>query len=130
MQRRTFMNMAAGFTTALVFEPLGFGAEQEQKHPVLYPDPAVEVIDPRFAKYKVANGPSSAYIPARDGRKGLCGSVMGVICCSVTSLTTVCCVGRRRLERPAFSAVRLTTAMAISATGRAGCLLVSTTRAG
>src|SRR5580700_5308986 len=55
MQRRTFMNMAAGFTTARVFEPLGFGAEQEQKHPVLYPDPAVEVIDPRFAKYKVAN---------------------------------------------------------------------------
>jgi len=51
MQRRIFMNMAAGFTTALVFDPLGFGA-QEQKHPVLYPDPAVEVIDPRFAKYR------------------------------------------------------------------------------
>jgi hypothetical protein len=49
------MNMAAGFTSALAFEPLGFGAEQEQKRPVLYPDPAVEVIDPRFAKYKVAN---------------------------------------------------------------------------
>jgi gluconolactonase len=55
MQRRTFMNMAAGITTALVFEPLGFGAEQEQKHPVLYPDPAVEVIDPSFAKYQVTN---------------------------------------------------------------------------
>jgi gluconolactonase len=55
MQRLTFMNMAAGFTTALVFESLGFGAEQEQKRPVLYPYPAVEVIDPRFAKYEVAN---------------------------------------------------------------------------
>ena len=56
MQRRTFMNMAAGFTTALAFEPFGFGGEQERKNPVRYPDAAVEVIDPRFAKYKVING--------------------------------------------------------------------------
>ena len=55
MQRRTFMNMAAGFTTALAFEPLGFGWEQEQRNPLTYPDPAVEVIDSRFAKYKVGN---------------------------------------------------------------------------
>ena len=56
MQRRTFMNMAAGFTTALAFEPFGFGGEQERKNPVPYPDAAVEVVDPRFAKYKVING--------------------------------------------------------------------------
>jgi gluconolactonase len=56
MQRRTFMNMAAGFTTALAFEPFGFGGEQASKNPVPYPDAAVEVIDPRFAKYKVING--------------------------------------------------------------------------
>jgi len=49
------MNMAAGFTTALALEPLRFGLEQEQKSPVPYPDPAVETIDPRFAKYKVGN---------------------------------------------------------------------------
>ena len=55
MQRRTFMNMAAGFTTALALEPLGFAWQQDQKNPVPYPDPAVEVIDPRFAKYKVGN---------------------------------------------------------------------------
>jgi gluconolactonase len=55
MQRRSFMNIAAGFTTALAFEPLSFGGEQERRNPVLYPDPAVEVVDPRFAKYKVAN---------------------------------------------------------------------------
>ena len=53
MQRRTFMNMAAGFTTALAFEPFGFGREQDRKNPVAYPDPAVEVVDPRFAKYKI-----------------------------------------------------------------------------
>jgi gluconolactonase len=49
------MNMAAGFATVLAFEPLGFGGEQEGKKPVPYPDAAVEVIDPRFAKYKVIN---------------------------------------------------------------------------
>ena len=56
MQRRTFMNLAAGFTTALAFDPLGFGVEQGQKNPLPYPDAAVEVIDPRFAKYRVNNG--------------------------------------------------------------------------
>ena len=55
MQRRTFMNMAAGFTTALAFEPLGFGSGQDGKKLATYPDPAVEVVDPRFAKYKVIN---------------------------------------------------------------------------
>jgi len=49
------MNIAAGFTTALAFEPFGLGLEQERKHPVPYPDPAVEVIDSRFAKYMVGN---------------------------------------------------------------------------
>ena len=55
MQRRTFMNMAAGFTTALAFEPLGFGSGQDTKKLTTYPDPAVDVVDPRFAKYKVIN---------------------------------------------------------------------------
>jgi gluconolactonase len=55
MQRRTFINMAAGFATALAFEPLGLGDAQDGTRPVSYPDPAVEVIDPRFAKYKVGN---------------------------------------------------------------------------
>lgn len=55
MQRRTFMNMAAGFTSALAFEPLGLGKEKERKDPVPYPDPAVEVVDPRFEKYRVAS---------------------------------------------------------------------------
>src|SRR4051812_32910734 len=54
MQRRTFINMAAGFTTALAFGPLGVANDQERKGP-LYPDPAVEVIDPRFEQYKVNN---------------------------------------------------------------------------
>jgi gluconolactonase len=55
MQRRAFMNLTASAATAMAFHPLARAAEQSQKTPVLYPDPAVEVIDPRFAKYKVGN---------------------------------------------------------------------------
>ena len=55
MQRRAFMNFTASAATALAFHPLTRAAEEAQKTPVLYPDPAVEVIDPRFAKYKVGN---------------------------------------------------------------------------
>jgi gluconolactonase len=55
MQRRAFMNLTASAATAMAFHPLARAAEQSQKTPTLYPDPAVEVIDPRFAKYKVGN---------------------------------------------------------------------------
>jgi gluconolactonase len=55
MQRRAFMNVTASAATALAFTPLVFAEGQEGKNPVVYPDPAVEVVDPRFAKYKVGN---------------------------------------------------------------------------
>ena len=57
MQRRTFMNLSVGAATAFAFHPLARAEapNQTQKTPVLYPDPAVEVIDQRFAKYKVGN---------------------------------------------------------------------------
>jgi len=47
--------MTAGAATALALQPSVLAGEQEQKNPVVYPDPAVEVVDPRFAKYKVGN---------------------------------------------------------------------------
>jgi gluconolactonase len=55
MLRRAFMNLSAGAAATLAFEPLALAKTQERKNPVLYPDPAVEVLDPRFAKYKVGN---------------------------------------------------------------------------
>lgn len=55
MQRRTFMNLTAGAVTAMAIEPLTLGKAQEAKSPVAYPDSAVEIVDPRFAKYKVIN---------------------------------------------------------------------------
>jgi len=55
MQRREFMNLSASAATALALNPTALTSAQDHKTPVLYPDPAVEVVDPRFAKYKVGN---------------------------------------------------------------------------
>ncbi len=53
MQRRAFVGMAAGASVAAALNPGAFAGEQESKHPTLYPDPAVEAVDPRFAKYQI-----------------------------------------------------------------------------
>src|ERR1700721_178071 len=55
MQRRMFMNLTASAATVLAFHPLSLSAKPSQKNIPTYPDPAVEVVDPRFAKYKVGN---------------------------------------------------------------------------
>ena len=55
MQRREFMSAAGAAAAALAFEPSKLAADQERKNPVLYPDSAVEAVDPRFAKYIVGN---------------------------------------------------------------------------
>jgi gluconolactonase len=55
MNRRTFINATAGATTTLAFGSLAPARQQERKATVVYPDPAVEIVDPSFAKYKVGN---------------------------------------------------------------------------
>lgn len=55
MQRRTFMNIAAGTAASLAFQPWELAEAQQSKTPVVYPDPAIESVDPRFAKYVVGN---------------------------------------------------------------------------
>jgi gluconolactonase len=53
MQRRAFMNLSAGAATALSLNSSVFAEPQERKSPVPYPDAAVQVIDPRFEKYRI-----------------------------------------------------------------------------
>jgi len=55
MKRRAFLNVSAGAAAAFASKPLLLAAEQDRKTPVVYPDPAVEVVDPRFAKYTVGS---------------------------------------------------------------------------
>jgi len=55
MHRRKFLNVAATATAAIAFDPLALAGSPETKTPVHYPDPAVEVVDPRFAQYVVGN---------------------------------------------------------------------------
>ena len=49
------MDITLGAATALALKPWALAEEQERKSLVVYPDPAAEVIDPRFTKYKVGN---------------------------------------------------------------------------
>jgi gluconolactonase len=51
MQRRAFVSTVAGAATGFVLKPGTLLSEPELPTP--YPDPAVEVIDPRFAKYQI-----------------------------------------------------------------------------
>src|SRR5258708_5178034 len=55
MQRRTFMTATASAAAALALKPLALAGETQQQTRVPYPDAAIEVLDPRFAKYRVAN---------------------------------------------------------------------------
>jgi len=53
MQRRKFLNITAGASASLGLQAWASSREQERKTPVAYPDPAVEIVDPRFAKYRI-----------------------------------------------------------------------------
>src|SRR5215469_10969550 len=55
MERRHFLNLAAAATATMALEPSTFAAITDTKNPVHYPDPAIEIVDPRFAKYVVGN---------------------------------------------------------------------------
>ena len=54
MERRAFLNVAAGGAAAMT-NLAGIASEQDGKKPVPYPDAAIEVVDPRFEKYRVSN---------------------------------------------------------------------------
>jgi gluconolactonase len=45
--------MATGAAMAFALKPGALASEQEPKRPVPYPDPSVEVVDHRFAKYQI-----------------------------------------------------------------------------
>lgn len=53
MQRRTFMNLSAGAVAGLALDSVPRARAQQSTTLVSYPDPAVEIVDPRFAKYKI-----------------------------------------------------------------------------
>jgi len=55
MERRQFLNLAAAATATMALEPATSATNAETKNPVHYPDPAIEIVDPLFAKYFVGN---------------------------------------------------------------------------
>ncbi len=55
MQRRAFMSAAATAAATLAIRPSALAGDSEPQAPVRYPDPAIEIVDKRFAKYRVGN---------------------------------------------------------------------------
>src|SRR5215472_2301294 len=55
MHRRAFLDLAASAAAALAFEAKTCALSDESKGPVRYPNPDVQVLDPRFGKYVVWN---------------------------------------------------------------------------
>ena len=55
MQRRAFLNLTSAAAAATVLDPAGFAVAPDAKTPVRYPDAAIEILDPRFAKCVVLN---------------------------------------------------------------------------
>ena len=52
-----------------------------------YPDPAVEVLDPSFAKYRIFNAAVERLAGGMRGLKGQSGLAAADICCGATFLT-------------------------------------------
>jgi len=55
MHRRAFISLTAVTAASVAAKPLAMASPQEHKTITTYPDAAVEVLDARFAKYKVNN---------------------------------------------------------------------------
>lgn len=55
MQRRTFISAVATAGASLVTRVSGSAQDWRKSPPVRYPEPAIEVVDPRFAPYKLIN---------------------------------------------------------------------------
>lgn len=55
MQERTFTTTAATAHATSVTHASGQTAQRWPSSPVRYPDPAIQVLDPRFAKYRLGN---------------------------------------------------------------------------
>jgi gluconolactonase len=55
MQRRSFMTTAAAAGASLAVNPLGTAKDWSLPKIVKYPDPAIEIVHPSFAKYRQSN---------------------------------------------------------------------------
>lgn len=55
MHRRTFLTAVATGTASVAAKPFLFSRGWEHPASVRYPDPAIEVVDRRFEKYRIAN---------------------------------------------------------------------------
>lgn len=84
--------MGAG-TIALALPSWLRAQAQERKAPTLYPDSAIEIVDPRFAECVVFNAGVERLYTGRAGPRARYGLATDVTCYSATSPTIECCAG-------------------------------------
>ena len=99
-----------------------FAARPWDGSPIGYPDPAVQVVDPRFKPYAIGNTAVERLATGCAGAKGRFGLAMDAICSLATFPITACCVGTSRRARRLFFASLPTMPMATRVTVRGGSI--------
>ena len=70
--------------------------EPAERNPARYPDPAVQILDPSFAKYRIFQSALERLATGFRWAEGPSGSATAAISSGATSPTTASCAGRRR----------------------------------
>lgn len=119
MERRTFMNNAAGAATALAFKPMALAGEHD-KTPVSIPIRWWKWVS-LGRKIQSASAAVERLYTGTQWAEGQCASRMGGIPCSATFPTTGCCGGSKTQERSAFSLAPRTIATVTSENDGESC---------
>ena len=93
---RRNMLAATGAAAAMTLARTALGGWEPSPR---YPDPAIQILDPGFAKYRIARRASNGSPPACAGARGRSVSATRATCCGATFPTTASCAGTRRPAR-------------------------------
>src|SRR5262249_21540463 len=114
---RRHLTAAAGATAATTFTRTALGGWEPSER---YPDPAIQILDPSFAKYRLALAGVERLATGMRWSEGpvYFGDARCVLWSDIPTIAS--CAGTRRPDARAFIASRRTMPTAIPATGRAG----------
>src|SRR5439155_23107907 len=124
---RRNLTAAAGATAATTFTRTALGGWEPSER---YPDPAIQILDPSFAKYRIAQAGVERLATGMRWCEGRSISAMRAACSGAAFPTTGSCAGTRRPDAPAFIAVHRITPTATPVTGRAASSPASMTPGG
>src|SRR5262249_6978319 len=124
---RRHLTAGAGATAATTFTRTALGGWEPSER---YPDPAIQILDPSFAKYRIANAGVERLATGMRWCEGPSISAMHAAFSGATFPTTGSCAGTKARRVSASIAVHPISPTAIPVTGRAGSSRASMTRGG